>query len=150
MMNEWEQRAHYESARANELEEDNNELLADLAAANERAERAEQSLREPIMLYNTRFGAGIDVDNMPIQLFIDTRYVPVPIHNEKIDAIQAECERLREALCFLNTDHLRLLARYFDHHYPDDPQTQVQDDLRAWADKIAAALHPTTEGDEDE
>lgn len=31
-MNEWEQRAHYESARANELEEDNNELLADLAA----------------------------------------------------------------------------------------------------------------------
>ncbi len=31
---------------------------------------------------------------------------------------------------------LRLLADWFDEMYPGDSETQVQDDLRLWADKI--------------
>ena len=57
---------------------------------------------------------------------------------------RAENERLREALTFLKTDHLRLLAHYFDVMYADDPNTEIQSDLRAWAHKIEAALTPPT------
>lgn len=40
---------------------------------------------------------------------------------------------------------LRFLATWFDALYPDDPDTQVQDDLRRWADELEPAPQPHAE-----
>ena len=50
----------------------------------------------------------------------------------------AHLQRMVEALP--DPARLRLLAEWIDVKYPDDPNPEVQRDLRNWADKIDVAL----------
>ena len=86
VMSEWEQRAHYEWTRANELEEDNNELRTQLALAEQQRDAAVEGL-------------------------------------ENID-----------------TYKLNMLAEWIDLKTQDNPDKEVQSDLRAWARSIDDTL----------
>lgn len=44
--------------------------------------------------------------------------------------------------CGASANSLALLAEYFDLKYPDNPNTEVQDDLRKWAKNIRAINEP--------
>lgn len=41
--------------------------------------------------------------------------------------------------CGVDATKLRMLADYVDALHPDDPNPEVQDDLRRWADEIERA-----------
>lgn len=96
-------------------------IRTDLAAAKERAVK-------------------IDVQMSQRDDLLDELTTKLCNANETCDTLRTESEAMREALTFLKSDHLRLLARYFDASYANDLNTEVQDDLRAWADMIDAAL----------
>lgn len=56
----------------------------------------------------------------------------------ELEQAQARMKRLKAALP--PARRLRTLAQLVDAFYPNDPDPEIQTDLRAWADSIEAAL----------
>ena len=63
----------------------------------------------------------------------------------ELEQAQARVKSLEEALP--PAHRLRTLAQLVDSFYPNDPEPEIQADLRAWADAIEAVL---AEGDSDD
>ncbi len=65
-------------------------------------------------------------------------HLKAAVIDEKLTASQQQVKGLREALP--DPSKLRMLAGLFDTALPNDPNPEVQEDLRAWATNIDTAL----------
>lgn len=115
-------------------------LMNDLAA---QVKRLEKELAEAIGVaaYNTADHKGLIRARETISIANAT----YDMLSKQLGAAQQQVKTLREALP--PARRLRTLADMVDYFYPDDPEPEIQDDLRKWASKIDALATPSAEED---